>query len=211
MKRLLILGATGSIGTQALDVVARAGDEFELVGLSAERSHEALVALAEQHGVDRIALGDGDAAARAAEAWTEGEVLAGPEGLVRLVAESDADLVLNAIVGSAGLGPTVVALTEGIDVALANKESLVVGGELVMPLAEATGAQLIPVDSEHSALHQLIAGEPPGAVDAARDHRLRRPVPRPLARRRSRTSRSRRRCATRPGRWAARSRSTRRR
>ena len=165
MKRLLILGATGSIGTQALDVVARAGDEFELVGLSAERSHEALVALAEQHGVDRIALGDGDSAARAAEAWTEGEVLAGPEGLVRLVAESDADLVLNAIVGSAGLGPTVVALTEGMDVALANKESLVVGGDLVMPLAEATGAQLIPVDSEHSALHQLIAGEPPGAVE----------------------------------------------
>jgi 1-deoxy-D-xylulose-5-phosphate reductoisomerase len=165
MKRLLILGATGSIGSQALDVVARAGDEFELVGLSAERSHEALVALAEQHGVDRIALGDGDSAARAAEAWTEGEVLAGPEGLVRLVAESDADLVLNAIVGSAGLGPTVVALTEGMDVALANKESLVVGGDLVMPLAEATGAQLIPVDSEHSALHQLIAGEPPGAVE----------------------------------------------
>ena len=107
----------------------------------------------------------------------------GPEGLVRLVAESDADLVLNAIVGSAGLGPTVVALTEGIDVALANKESLVVGGDLVMPLAEATGAQLIPVDSEHSALHQLIAGEPPGRRRAARDHRLRRPVPRPLARR----------------------------
>ena len=165
MKRLLILGATGSIGTQALDVVARAAGEFELVGLSAERSVDALVALADEHGVDRIALGDGDSAARAAEAWTEGEVLSGPEGLVRLVAESDADLVLNAIVGSAGLGPTVVALTEGIDVALANKESLVVGGDLVMPLAEATGAQLIPVDSEHSALHQLIAGEPPGAVE----------------------------------------------
>jgi 1-deoxy-D-xylulose-5-phosphate reductoisomerase len=165
MKRLLILGATGSIGLQSLDVVARARGEFELVGLSAERSHEALVALAEEHGVDRIALGDGDSAARAAEAWTDGEVLAGPEGLVRLVAESDADLVLNAIVGSAGLGPTVVALTEGMDVALANKESLVVGGDLVMPLAEATGAQLIPVDSEHSALHQLIAGEPPGAVE----------------------------------------------
>jgi 1-deoxy-D-xylulose-5-phosphate reductoisomerase len=165
MKRLLILGATGSIGLQALDVVARAGDEFELVGLSAERSHERLVELAQEHGVTRIALGDADAAARAAEAWTGGEVLAGPEGLVKLVAESGADLVLNAIVGSAGLGPTVVALTEGIDVALANKESLVVGGDLVMPLAEATGAQLIPVDSEHSALHQLIAGEAAGAVD----------------------------------------------
>ena len=165
MKRLLILGATGSIGTQALDVVARAPGAFELVGLSAERSHEPLLAQARRHGVRRIALGDHDAAARAAEAWTGGEVLAGPEGLVRLVAESGADLVLNAIVGSAGLGPTIVALTEGIDVALANKESLVVGGELVMALSEATGAQLIPVDSEHSALHQLIDGEPPGSVE----------------------------------------------
>jgi len=165
MKRLLILGATGSIGTQALDVVARAPGAFELVGLSAERSHEALVAQARDHGVRRIAVSDPDAAARAAEAWTDGEVLAGPEGLVRLVAEAGADLVLNAIVGSAGLGPTIVALTEGIDVALANKESLVVGGELVMALCEATGAQLIPVDSEHSALHQLIAGERPGTVE----------------------------------------------
>jgi 1-deoxy-D-xylulose-5-phosphate reductoisomerase len=84
---------------------------------------------------------------------------------VRLVAESDADLVLNAIVGSAGLGPTIVALTEGIDVALANKESLVVGGELVTALAEATGAQLIPVDSEHTAMHHLLTGEPPGTVE----------------------------------------------
>src|SRR3954462_9721462 len=165
MKRLLILGSTGSIGTQALDVVARAGDAFEIVGLSAERSYEALVAQGRADRVRRVALSDPHAAARASEAWTGGEVLAGPEGLVRLVAESDADLVLNAIVGSAGLGPTIVALTEGIDVALANKESLVVGGELVTPLAEATGAQIIPVDSEHSALHQLIAGERAGAVD----------------------------------------------
>jgi 1-deoxy-D-xylulose-5-phosphate reductoisomerase len=156
MKRLLILGSTGSIGTQALDVV---GDDFQVVGLSAGTAHEALVAQARAHGVRRIALSDPDAAARAAEAWTEGEVLAGPQGLVELVANADADLVLNAIVGSAGLGPTIVALTEGIDLALANKESLVVGGELVTALAEATGAQIIPVDSEHSALHQLIGAE----------------------------------------------------
>src|ERR671917_1954867 len=162
MKRLLILGSTGSIGTQALDVV---GDEFEIVGLSAGSAHEALVAQARAHGVRRIALSDPDAAARAAEGWTEGEVLGGPEGLVELVAGSDADLVLNAIVGSAGLGPTIVALTEGIDLALANKESLVVGGELVTALAEATGAQIIPVDSEHSALHQLIGGERVGTID----------------------------------------------
>jgi 1-deoxy-D-xylulose-5-phosphate reductoisomerase len=165
VKRLLILGSTGSIGTQALDVVARAGDMFELVGLSAAADHEALAKQARRHGVSRIALADRNAAARAAEAWTGGEVLGGSEGLVQLVAESGADLVLNAIVGSAGLGPTIVALTEGMDVALANKESLVVGGELVTALAEATGAQLVPIDSEHTALHHLLTGEPPGVVD----------------------------------------------
>jgi 1-deoxy-D-xylulose-5-phosphate reductoisomerase len=163
-RRLLVLGSTGSIGTQALDILERSED-LQLVGLSAERSWEALVAQAQAHGVRRIALADPDAGARAAEAWTDGEVLVGAEGLVRLVLEADADLVLNALVGSAGLGPTVAALGEGIDLALANKESLVVGGELVTQLAEATGAQLVPVDSEHSALHQLIAGERPGTID----------------------------------------------
>ncbi len=163
-RRLLILGSTGSIGTQALDIVRRSPD-LELVGLSAERSWEPLVEQAVAHGVDRIALVDPVAAARAGEAWTDGEVYVGPEGLVRLVLESQPDLVLNALVGSAGLGPTVATLGEGIDLALANKESLVVGGELVMALAEATGAQILPVDSEHSALHQLLHGEDPGAVD----------------------------------------------
>jgi 1-deoxy-D-xylulose-5-phosphate reductoisomerase len=165
VRRLLILGSTGSIGTQALDICAREREQFELVGLSAERSWEALVEQARAHGVRRIALVDADAAARAAEAWTDGEVLGGAEGLVRLVVESGADLVLNALVGSAGLGPTVATLGEGIDLALANKESLVVGGELVSALAEATGAQIVPVDSEHTALHQLLAGQPPGAVE----------------------------------------------
>jgi 1-deoxy-D-xylulose-5-phosphate reductoisomerase len=164
MRRLLILGSTGSIGTQALDIVSRS-DELELVGLSAERSWDQLVAQAAEHGVERIALADPDAGARAAEQWTGGAVLSGAEGLVSLVVESGADLVLNALVGSAGLGPTVATLGEGIDLALANKESLVVGGELVTQLAEATGAQILPVDSEHSALHQLIAGEAPGTVE----------------------------------------------
>jgi 1-deoxy-D-xylulose-5-phosphate reductoisomerase len=162
-KRLLILGSTGSIGTQALDVCARS-DELEIVGLSAGRSWEALLEQARARGVSRIALGDEHAAARAAEAWTDGEVLVGAEGLVKLVVESGADLVLNALVGSVGLGPTVATLGEGIDLALANKESLVVGGELVTALAEATGARIVPVDSEHTALHQLLAGEPPGSV-----------------------------------------------
>jgi 1-deoxy-D-xylulose-5-phosphate reductoisomerase len=163
-KRLLILGSTGSIGTQALDVLKRS-DELELVGLSAESSWEALVEQARAHGVRRIALADEHAARAAADAWPDGEVLSGAEGLVRLVVESEADLVLNALVGSAGLGPTVATLGEGIDLALANKESLVVGGELVVALAEATGAQIVPVDSEHTALHQLLSGQPPGAVE----------------------------------------------
>ena len=86
---------------------------------------------------------------------------------MRLVIESEADLVLNALVGSAGLGPTVAALGEGIDLALANKESLVVGGELVTQLAEATGARLLPIDSEHTALHHLLRAVPPGRAGAA--------------------------------------------
>ncbi|MCL2768907.1 MAG: 1-deoxy-D-xylulose-5-phosphate reductoisomerase [Solirubrobacterales bacterium] len=163
-KRLLVLGSTGSIGVQALQIVADSG-ELELVGLSAQRSWEALLEQAAAHGVGRVALTDPHAAARAAEAWTDGEVLAGAEGLVQLIVESEAELVLNALVGSAGLGPTVAALGEGIDLALANKESLVVGGELVMALAQAGGAQIVPVDSEHTAIHQLLAGQPPGAVE----------------------------------------------
>src|SRR5436190_4001224 len=163
-RRLLVLGSTGSIGTQALEIVEHSPD-LELVGLSAERSWAPLVEQAQRFGVGRIALADADAGARAAEAWTDGEVLVGAQGLVELVVESGAELVLNALVGSAGLGPTVATLGEGIDLALANKESLVVGGELVMALAEATGARIFPVDSEHSALHQLLAGEAPGTVD----------------------------------------------
>jgi 1-deoxy-D-xylulose-5-phosphate reductoisomerase len=162
-RRLVILGSTGSIGVQALDVVSR-GEELSVVGLSAATAWKALVAQAREHGVRRIALSDPDAAAQAAEAWADGEVLSGPDGLVRLITEARCDLVLNGIVGSAGLVPTVAALGEGIDLALANKESLVVGGELVTQLSEATGARIIPVDTEHSALHQLLSSERPGTV-----------------------------------------------
>ena len=164
-RRLAILGSTGSIGTQALDVVERSGGELIVAALSAAGAWEQLVEQARALGVRRIALTDADAAARAAEAWTDGEVLAGIDGIVALIAECECDIVLNAIVGSAGLVPTVAALGEGIDLALANKESLVVGGELVTQLAEATGAQIVPVDSEHSALYQLLAVERAGTVE----------------------------------------------
>ncbi len=164
MRRVLIVGSTGSIGTQALDVISRS-DSLEVVGLAAHSNAELILEQAAAFDVDRLALADPDAAARAAARWTAGEVLAGPEGLVALITESECDLVLNALVGSAGLGPTVAALGEGIDLALANKESLVVGGELVMALAEATGAKILPVDSEHSALFQLVEAQSPGTVE----------------------------------------------
>jgi len=148
VRRIVIAGSTGSIGQQALEVVERS-PELELAGLAARSSGELLRQQAARFGIERTALVDEE----------------GPESLITLITDSGCDLVLNALVGSAGLGPTVAALGEGIDLALANKESLVAGGELVTALAEATGAQIIPVDSEHSALYQLIAGERPGTVD----------------------------------------------
>ena len=163
MKKVLILGSSGSIGTQALDVVGRSA-ELQVVGLAAGSGWETVLAQAREHGVPTVALADAEAAERARGEWS-GRVLTGEEGVRELIASSGADLVLNGIVGAAGLASTVVALSEGIDVALANKESLVVGGELVMALAEGTGARLLPVDSEHSALHQLIGAEAPGTVE----------------------------------------------
>jgi 1-deoxy-D-xylulose-5-phosphate reductoisomerase len=163
MKKLVILGSTGSIGTQALKIVA-ASEQLEVVGLAAGSSWERVLAQAGEHGVGVVAFSDPEAADDARGA-RDGRVLAGEEGIRELIASSGADLVLNGIVGAAGLGPTIVALGEGIDVALANKESLVIGGELTMALAEATGARLLPVDSEHSALFQLIGAESPGTVD----------------------------------------------
>jgi 1-deoxy-D-xylulose-5-phosphate reductoisomerase len=163
MRKLVILGATGSIGEQALEVVA-SSDELSVAGLAAGRRWERLVEQARDHGVPAIAIADPDAAAAAGSAWN-GRVLSGEEGVRELVAGAGADLVLNGMVGSAGLGPTIVALSEGIELALANKESLIVGGALVTALAEATDTRIIPVDSEHSALFQLVRAERPGTVD----------------------------------------------
>jgi 1-deoxy-D-xylulose-5-phosphate reductoisomerase len=163
MKKVVILGSTGSIGTQALEIAA-ASPELEAVGLAAGSSWERVLAQAAEHGVRTVAFANPAAAEAAGSAW-DGRVLAGEEGIRELIVSSGADMVLNGVVGAAGLGPTIVALGEGIDVALANKESLVIGGELTMALAEATGARLLPVDSEHSALFQLIGAVSPGTVD----------------------------------------------
>ncbi len=164
-KRVLILGSTGSIGEQALEIVA-GSPALELAGLSAAGSWERLAGQAREHDARLVALSGSDAAGEAAQALEgSARVLSGAEGVRELVTACEPDMVLNAIVGIAGLGPTIVTLTEGIDLALANKESLVVGGELVTALAEATGARILPVDSEHSALYQLVARAETGSID----------------------------------------------
>ena len=178
-----------------------------MVGLAAGRGADQAVEQAREHGVPRWRWQtpprpSGPARCGAARCWT------GEEGIAELIASSGADLVLNGIVGAAGLGPTIVALSEGIDVALANKESLVIGGELVTALAEGTGARLLPVDSEHSALFQLIRSEPPGYDRAPRPDRLRRAIPGAPAT--SPGSPPPTPSITPPGRWAGGSRSTRR-
>jgi len=117
MRKLLILGSTGSIGTQALEIVT-ASDDLRVVGLSAGTRADLLIEQARDHGVPTVVLADPEAAARARSDWN-GAVLEGEDGLRELILSSGADLVLNGIVGAAGLGPTIVALTEGIDVALA--------------------------------------------------------------------------------------------
>ena len=163
MRSVAVLGATGSIGVQALDVIARSPD-LEVVALSAHRDVEGLVAAARATGVRHVALVDPSAADRAARELDGVVVLCGEGGVEDVIAASGADLVLNAIVGAAGLRATLAAFAAGADVALANKESLVAGGELVLAAAHTSGRRLLPVDSEHSALAQCLEGAEPGAV-----------------------------------------------
>jgi 1-deoxy-D-xylulose-5-phosphate reductoisomerase len=150
--RLTILGSTGSIGTQALDVVRKYPDRFELVGLSAAHDAQTLALQASEFDPEYVALESTDNEPLQA---LEAEVLTGAGSAERL-AEAPSDVVLNGIVGFAGLAATVAALKTGNRVALANKESLVAGGEWVMGLAD--GNRIIPVDSEHSAIFQCLEG-----------------------------------------------------
>jgi 1-deoxy-D-xylulose-5-phosphate reductoisomerase len=163
MRSLVILGSTGSVGTQALDVVRRNPDRFKVVGLSAGSNHELLVGQIREFLPPHVAMTDEEAAADLREKLGTGiprvEVLVGPDAAERLARDVDADMVLNALVGSAGLPPTLAALQSGKTLALANKESLVVGGELVMDLIKGEPERLVPVDSEHAGLAQLLRGE----------------------------------------------------
>src|SRR5919106_442483 len=162
MRTLVILGSTGSIGTQALDVVRRNPDRFRVLGLAAATSHELLVGQVREFMPPLVAISDDDAAAEVKQilgAIRGVEIVSGPDAAEKLARDSEADMVLNAMVGAIGLGPSLAALQSGKMLALANKESLVVGGELVMDLVKGEPDRLVPVDSEHSALAQCIRGE----------------------------------------------------
>lgn len=155
---MLILGSTGSIGTQALDVIAANPDRFEVVGLAAGGGNPGLLAQQrDETGVTNIAVADDAAAAQVGEV-----TYTGPDAVTQLVEDTEADVVLNALVGALGLKPTLAALNSGARLALANKESLVAGGPLVLKAAKP--GQIVPVDSEHSAMAQCLRGGTPDEV-----------------------------------------------
>jgi 1-deoxy-D-xylulose-5-phosphate reductoisomerase len=153
MRGVAILGSTGSIGTTALRVLARQDERFRVAALTAYGNAALLRAQAEQFAPSYVGLVTGDAARDSS--WC-----AGPECLIEAATRDDADIVLNAVVGAAGLDATLAALHAGKRVALANKETLVVAGELVHAAACAGGGEIVPVDSEHSAILQCITGRP---------------------------------------------------
>lgn len=162
MRSLIILGSTGSVGTQALDVVRRNPDRFRVVGLSAGSNHELLVGQIREFLPPFVAIADPEAARDLRErlGGVSGiEILTGLESAEALARDIEADMVLNALVGSVGLMPTLAALQTGKTLALANKESLIVGGELVRDLVKGEPERLVPVDSEHAALAQCLRGE----------------------------------------------------
>jgi 1-deoxy-D-xylulose-5-phosphate reductoisomerase len=160
--KVVILGSTGSVGRQALDVVARHPDRLTVVALAAHSNSALLAQQAHDHGVSEVALADTHAAAGLRISHPLLTVGSGSDAIVALAEHPDADLILNALVGSAGLRATIAALRSGKRLALANKESLVVGGSLVTALADP--GQLIPVDSEHSAIFQCLEGESSEAI-----------------------------------------------
>jgi len=158
-KRVIILGSTGSIGRSALEVAAAISDEVRVVGLAAGRAWRKLAEQATRWRVEAVALADDACGGQLRRACPPGtRVFTGAEGLVELVKTCEADFVLAAIVGAAGLPATLAAVERGLDVGLANKESLVVAGSILMPLAQQRGVSVLPVDSEHSAIFQALQG-----------------------------------------------------
>jgi 1-deoxy-D-xylulose-5-phosphate reductoisomerase len=165
-QRLTVLGATGSVGTSALDLVARSPGAFEIVALTAHSQVDQLIKAAIQHQAKLAVIGDPAlyGALHQGLAGTGIRAAAGPQALID-AAREPADCVLAAIMGIAGLAPTLAAVAQGRRVALANKECLVAAGDLFMAAVAASKAELLPVDSEHSAVHQALAGATPEAIE----------------------------------------------
>lgn len=163
MKKIAILGSTGSIGTQALDIIARNPDKFKATVLSCSKRIRQLERQIETFHPEMAVVQREEDAVRLAEKYPEIQVEFGDQGLIR-AAESSCDMVLNSLMGIRGMVPTYHGLCAGNDIAFANKETLVAGGELIMRTAEETGAKLLPVDSEHSAIFQCLQGNPEKAV-----------------------------------------------
>ena len=167
MKRIAVLGSTGSIGRQTLQVIENRREEFKIVALTARENDALMLEQIRQHKPALAALLDKGSAKRlrdSLETDTGTAVLDGEDGIIKCVTESDYDMVVNGMVGMAGLIPTLKALETGKNIALANKETLVAGGQLVMDLAAKKGLSIIPIDSEHSAIFQCIGSTPVSQV-----------------------------------------------
>lgn len=166
MQQLTILGSTGSIGTQALDVVRRNRDRYRVACLSTNANVELLARQIEEFDPDTVVVCNPRSATEARTLFGSGiEVLEGADALPGIASRPDIDIVVSGLVGFAGLAPTIAAVKAGKRVALANKETLVVAGELINQLVITHGAELIPVDSEHSAIFQCLVGESPDAIE----------------------------------------------
>ena len=162
MRGISILGSTGSVGTQTLQVIEAFPDELEVVGLAAGRNVELLVQQAKQFRPKLVSVGRPEDVARVREGLSDPSIEVVAD--LNAVASADADLMIGALVGGIGTEPVLTALERGTDVALANKEVLVMAGEIVLERARRGGARLIPLDSEHVALHQCLAGHPRDAL-----------------------------------------------
>ena len=159
-KKLSILGSTGSIGENTLLVADNLGEQIDILYLSANRNVERLIEQAQKYYPKTVAIVDEEAGKKVTGALNgQIEVLTGREGLLELAGRDDVDIVLNGLVGSAGMEPTLRSVEAGVDVALSNKESLVMAGSIINEAKQKSGAKIFPVDSEHSAIWQCLAGE----------------------------------------------------
>lgn len=166
MKKIAILGSTGSIGTQTLDIVSK-NDDLQVVGIAAGRNIDLLEKQIRQFSPRLAAVGDEKKAQelRLRVQDTNCKVVGGMEGLIELAVMEDAEILVTAIVGMIGIRPTVAAICAGKHIALANKETLVTAGHIIMPLAKEHGVKILPVDSEHSAIFQALNGENPKTIE----------------------------------------------